>query len=187
MVFSSIMGGMGGAGPKYRGFKPKKGNLREYEAKTRSDVDTLYSGKNPYESDPSLGYSQRTQQEAIGLGEGSRTAEKQNLYDAYVGNKGYGEKSREFLSAQSGVDRSQREDSERMRAGIRVASADKAREDFFRRHGATAGAYDQGAGLYNAYAANKYGADVARHEQKQNRYRAVGGLMDMGMLAMGGI
>ena len=183
-VFSSIAGGMGGAGPKYRGFKPQKGNLRAYEAKQREQIEGL-DQPNPYENDPSLGYSPGTIQKAIGLGEGSRTAEKQNVYDAYARNKGYGPQSREFLSQQAGTERGQREDVERMRAGMQVSSADKAREDWRQKYGATSGAYGQGSDLYNSYAMAKYGADVARHQQKQNRYAAVGTMADMAM--MGGI
>ncbi len=176
-LFSSIASGMGGAGPKYRGYKPSKGRLGRYEAGIEKDIQGL-EGERPYQ-DPSLGYAPEVEAKAKGLSQGDVTAERQNLADAYSRGGRYGLGSREYLSAEAGRGRSAREYGQRTGAGIAVRSADVARSDWARRHGARSGAYETGANLYNATASGEYRANVARHAQKKQRYQVAGSVLDM--------
>lgn len=180
-MLGQITGALGGSGPKYRGYKPQKGYLREYESLQRADVKKL-QGPDAYKG-AGLGYSSDIMQLQKGLSEGDRSAEKQRLYDAYAGSP-YGTRGRAYLSAQQGVERGQREEGERIAAGITVADEAQRREDMRYRMGATGEAYGQGTDLYNAYAQNRYQADQARFQEKKNRYAAIGNLAG---LALGGI
>jgi hypothetical protein len=168
-----ITGAFGGSGPKYRGYRPQKSNLQFYESRQKQDIEGLY-GEDPY-GQPGLGYSDATLQKIKGLQAGDLTAEKQKLYDLYAGKKGaYGARSAEYAGAQAGMARGQRESGMRQATEIGVRGEDVARQDWQRRHGALTGAYQTGTDLYNAYAQNKYQADLNRFQEKKNRYAAVG-------------
>lgn len=195
-MLDQITGAMGGAGPKYRGFQPGKGNIGRYEKYQMEDVNRLHgfetTGKgkrgkaitgDPF-TGPGLGYNQATLEMQAGLSEGGRTASRQQLFDAYKQSP-YGTRGREFMTAQEGLERGMAEDQGRTAAGIAVANEGQKRSDLYTRLGMTGEAYGQGAQLYNQNAQAEYQANMARFQEKKNRYAAVGKAGDM--LLMGGI
>jgi len=168
---AQITGAFGGSGPKYRGYKPKKGTIRGYETRQKQDIEGLY-GADPY-GQQGLGYSQRSLATMYGLSEGARGAEKQRVHDIYATSP-YGTKGTAYLKAQEGVERGQRED--RMRLGERVGleGERQARADLAFRMGGVSEAYGQSADLYNQNAAASYQANLEKFNRRKQRYEAVG-------------
>ncbi len=178
MGLADVTGAFGGAGPKYRGYRPKKGNVRAYEQHQRGDIEQLYSDE-PFEG-PGLGFSPDVLQMAAGLSEGDRIAEEQEQYEDYAQSP-YGVRGADFLARKEGLRRDQTRRRELVKADIAVRNEGQKREDLYRRLGATGSAYQQGADLFNQFAERDYAADMARFQQKKNRYRAVGELADTGI------
>jgi len=157
------LGALIGRGPKLKGYKPNKAYLRHYENLQFQDVNSLRQGR-PYES-PELGFSPQQMEGRFGARgaefASARAGEEQTISDAFRRFGGRHLAGTEWRARQ----RARQNDLAR-RAGQRrsmlVANAGQSREDWDRRHGATTGAYNRGAGMYNVAKRMQYAGDVQR-------------------------
>ncbi len=170
-ALGGLTGSMGGAGPTYRGYRVKKGDINEASRFAQSDLRSLY-GDEPYDQ-PGLGYSPETMQSMDALSEGDVTAERQNLFDQY-GGSAYGTRGREYLSAEAGRERSVRGERQRGALSLAVANEMQKRQDLGTRMNAARGYRSELVGDFNDYATNRYGSDMSRFKNKKQRWSAAG-------------
>lgn len=178
----SAFGAMGGAGPTYRGYRVKKGDVNQATNFANKDLRRLYgegdAGEplaDPWEG-PGLGYSPEALDRMDALSEGDRTAEMQDLHDSYARSP-YGTRGREYLSARAGVGRAQAHDMARGATSLAVANEEQKRRDLHGRLDAARGYRGELVGDYNDYATRRYGSDLNRFNNRKQRYAAVGELI----------